>query len=128
MTARHAQYAIAAVFLMLGSWALFAPGSVIELAITPAYREDSFLTRFVMACFGAQAVMFGIVALFVRFTSSAFLVLAIVLLPFFIFDWYFHVRVPVLNSVGLLDLVGNAVMFALAIIGWGKARAEEIAA
>ena len=46
-------------------------------------------------------------------------------MPFFVFDWYFHVRVPVLNTIGLLDLVGNLAMFALAIHGWRMMRAEE---
>lgn len=125
MSIRTVQYLIASVFLILGGWALFAPASVIELAITDEYREDSFLTRFIMACFGAQAVLFGIMTLFVRFSSTAFLVLAILLVPFFVFDWYFHFHVPVLNSVGMFDFVGNAVMFVLCLYGWRIARAEE---
>ncbi|MEM7667270.1 MAG: hypothetical protein AAF250_15555 [Pseudomonadota bacterium] len=128
MSVRTAQYWIASVFLLLGGWALFAPGSVIDLAITDAYRENTFMTRFIMACFGAQAVLFGIMALFVRFTANAFLALAILLVPFFVFDWYFHFEVPVLNSVGMLDFVGNAVMLGLCLYAWRKARAEEATA
>ncbi|MGQ7828703.1 hypothetical protein [Altererythrobacter sp. Z27] len=126
MSALASQRLIAAVFLLLGGWALFAPQSVIDLAITPEYRDSTFLTSFTMGCFGAQACLFGLMTLFVRYTSRAFLVFALALLPFFAFDWYFHVKVPVLNSLGMLDLVGNIVMFGLAIHGWRAMRAEEL--
>lgn len=127
MTSLTAQRLIAAVFLILGGWALFAPQSVIDLVVTPEYRSDAFLARFAMACFGAQACIFGLMSLVVRYTSRGFLAFAVILLPFFVFDWYFHSVVPVLNSIGMLDLVGNLAMFGLAIYGWHTARAEEMA-
>lgn len=125
MSARTAQFLIAAVFLILGGWSLFAPASVIELAFTEAHRDTSFINRFTIACFGSQAVLFGLMALVTRWNARSFAVFAVLLLPFFVFDWWFHVKVPVLNSVGMLDLVGNITMLALAIIGWRAARAEE---
>ncbi len=128
MSARTAQFLIAAVFLGLGGWALFAPSNVIELAISDAYQDSSFLTRFTMACFGAQAVLFGLMALVVRWNARAFLVFAGLLVPFFGFNWYFHYEVPVLTSIGMLDFAGNLVMFALALWGWKAARTEIAAA
>lgn len=125
MTVRIAQYAIAAVFLLLGGWALLAPASVISLAITEDYRDPSFLARFAMACFGAQAVIFGIMALIVQWSSRAFALFAVLLLPFFVFNWYFHYQVPVLTSIGMLDFVGNLTMFILCLIGWKAAKAAE---
>jgi hypothetical protein len=125
MSVRTAQFLIAAVFLLLGGWSLFAPASVIELAITPAYRDSSFLTRFTMACFGAQAVLFGLMALVTRWNARSFAVFAVLLLPFFGFNYWFHYRVPVLTSIGMLDFAGNAVMLVLAILGWRAARGEE---
>ncbi|AWW74249.1 hypothetical protein CD351_07375 [Erythrobacter sp. KY5] len=125
MTARICQYLIAAVFLMLGGWALFAPSSVIELALSEPYRENTFVTRFMMACFGAQAVMFGIMALVVRWGSRAFATFAVVLLPFFAFNWYFHYEVPVLTSLGMLDFAGNLTMFIACVIGWRAAKLDE---
>lgn len=125
MTARIAQYSIALVFLGLGGWALFFPASVIDLAVTDAYRENTFLTRFVMACFGAQAVMFGIMALIVKWSSRAFAMFAVVLIPFFGFNYYFHYEEPVLTSIGMLDFAGNLIMFIACAVGWKAARAEE---
>lgn len=125
MSARMAQYGTAAVFLILGGWALVAPGSVIELGFTEPDRANTFTNRFIMACFGAQAVLFGIMALVVRWRASAFLVFAILLLPFFVFNWCFHFELPVLTSYGMIDFAGNAVMLILALLGWRAARAAE---
>ena len=128
MSARTAQFLIAAVFLALGGWALFAPTSVIEMAVTEGYRDSTFLTRFTMACFGSQAVLFGLMALVTRWSARAFLVFAVLLLPFFGFNWYFHYEVPVLTSIGMLDFAGNITMFVLALWGWHSARREELRA
>lgn len=125
LAARTAQILIAAVFLALGGWALFAPASVIELAVTPAYRDTGFLARFTMACFGAQAVLFGLMALVLRWSARGFLVFALLLLPFFGFNYWFHYEVPVLTSIGMLDFAGNVTMLACALVGWRAARAAE---
>ncbi|MEE4288484.1 MAG: hypothetical protein V2J14_03870 [Erythrobacter sp.] len=125
MTARLCQYVIAAVFLILGGLALAAPASVIELALTEPYRDPDFILRFAIACFGAQAVMFGIMALVVRWSARAFAVFAVVLLPFFVFNWYFHYEMPVLTSIGMLDFAGNVLMFGACIVGWRAALAQE---
>jgi hypothetical protein len=128
MSARTAQFLIAAVFLILGGWALFAPASVIALAVAPAYQDASFLTRFTMACFGAQAVLFGLMALFTRWSAHSFAIFAVLLLPFFGFNYWFHYREPVLTSIGMLDFAGNVTMLVLAVLGWRAARAAEASA
>ena len=125
MTARICQFLIAFVFLALGGWALLAPANVIELALTETFRDSSFILRFTLACFGAQAVMFGIMALVVKWTSRAFLVFAAVLVPFFGFNYYYHYEVPVLTSIGMLDFAGNVAMFLACIVGWRAAKADE---
>lgn len=125
MSARTAQFLIAAVFLALGGWALFAPASVIDLAVNEAYRDHSFLARFAMACFGAQAVLFGLMALVTRWSARSFAVFAVLLLPFFGFNYWFHYEVPVLTSIGMLDFAGNVTMLVLALLGWRAARGEE---
>jgi hypothetical protein len=125
MRALLCQFLIAFVFLGLGGWALIAPQNVIDLALTESYRDDSFILRFTMACFGAQAVMFGIMALVTRWPSKAFAVFAVVLIPFFVFNWYFHYEVPVLTSIGMLDFAGNVIMFIACLVGWHAAREDE---
>ena len=127
MSARTSQFLIAAVFLTLGGWALFAPASLINLAVTEAYRDSTFLTRFTMACFGAQAVLFGLMTLATRWSARSFAVFAVLLLPFFGFNYWFHYEVPVLTSIGMLDFAGNVTMLVLAIIGWRAAKAEASA-
>jgi hypothetical protein len=128
MSARTAQFLIAAVFLILGGWALFAPASVIALAVTPAYQDAAYLTRFTMACFGAQAVLFGLMALVTHWNARAFAVFALLLMPFFGFNYWFHYREPVLTSIGMLDFAGNLTMLGLAVLGWRAARAAEAGA
>lgn len=129
MTARvsrlWAQYTIAMVFLGLGGWALIFSGSLIELAITESYRESTFLTRFIMACFGAQAVLFGIMALIVQWSARGFAAFAVLLLPFFWFNYHFHYVEPVLTSIGMLDFAGNLIMFIACFVGWRAARTME---
>lgn len=122
MTALTAQRCIAAVFLLLGGWALLAPQHVIELAISPPYQSGDYLSRFTMACFGAQAVLFGVMALVARWSATAFAVFGVLLLPFFVFNWYFHYEVPVLTSIGMLDFAGNVTMLVLTVIGWRAAK------
>jgi hypothetical protein len=124
MSARTAQFLIAAVFLILGGWCLFGPASVIELAFTESYRETSFINRFTIACFGAQAVLFGLMALVTRWSARSFAVFGVLLLPFFGFNYWFHYEVPVLTSIGMLDFAGNVTMLGLAIMGWRAAKAE----
>ncbi len=125
MSARTAQFLIAAVFLLLGGWCLFAPSNVIELAFTQAYRDTDFINRFTIACFGAQAVLFGLMTLVTRWSAVSFAVFAVLLLPFFGFNYWFHYEVPVLTSIGMLDFAGNVTMLVLAVVGWRAARADE---
>jgi len=124
MTVRGIQWLIAAVFFILGGWALLAPGSVIALTLLPQYRIGTPILPFVVACFGAQAVLSGLFAAFARFTRITFLAYGIALLPFFVFNWWFTFVDPVFTLVGLLDAVGNVVMLALCVLGWRKAGAE----
>jgi len=124
-TRKWAQLYIALVFLGLGGWALFFPSSVIELAVTESYRENTYMMRFAMACFGAQAVLFGIMALVVQWSARGFLVFAIALLPFFWFNYHFHYVEPVLTSIGMLDFAGNLTMLIAAIVGWRAALSDE---
>lgn len=123
VSVRHIQWAIAAVFFILGGWALLAPRSVIALTFLPEYRVGTPILPFAVACFGAQAMIAGLFAAFARFARATFLAFGIALLPFFVFDIWFTFVDPVFTSLGLLDAVGNAIMLALCVLGWRRAEA-----
>ncbi len=127
MSVRTIQNLLALVFFVLGSWCLVAPESVLELAITPQYRSDAPIVPILMAAFGAQAVIAGTFAAFTRFTRTTFVAYAAVLLPFFVFDYWFYFVEPMLTVVGLLDVVGNIVMLGLCYLGW-RALGENVEA
>jgi hypothetical protein len=125
MSVRFIQWAIAAVFFVLGGWALIAPQSVIDLAFLPEYRVGTPVLPFAIACFGAQAMISGLFAAFSRFTRTTFLAYGLALLPFFAFNWWFTFVDPVFTTVGLLDAAGNAIMLALCVVGWRKSGANH---
>ena len=118
MNALTTQRLIGTVFAILGGWALLAPQSVIDLAVRPEFRSDHFLATFAMACFGAQACLFALVAFTARFTRLTFAAYGIALLPFFAFNYWFYFEVPLLTEIGMLDFVGNLVMLGLCWHGW----------
>jgi hypothetical protein len=103
---------------------LLAPGSVIELTFLPEYRTGTRILPFVVACFGAQAIISGLFAAFSRFTRATFLAYGIALLPFFAFNYWFTLVDPVFTRLGLLDALGNVVMLALCVVGWRKAGVD----
>jgi hypothetical protein len=122
MAVQRCQWAIAAIFFILGGWALVAPQSVIDLAFLPPFRTGTAILPFAVACFGAQAIISGLFAAFSRFTQLTFLVYGIALLPFFAFNWWFTFVDPVFTRVGLLDAMGNIIMLALCVMGWRRSR------
>lgn len=125
---KQIQYCLAAVFFALGGWCLIAPGSVMELSIRPAYWSDAPLVPILIGAFGAQALIAGLFAAFSTFTRMTFLVYGIALLPFFVFDWWFYARIPMLTEIGLLDAIGNVIMLVLCAMGWralGGARSDR---
>jgi hypothetical protein len=118
MSARNIQYAIAAVFFILGGWCLIAPQSVIDLTIRPDYRPDDAIAPLLIGCFGAQACIAGLFAAFSIFTRTTFLAYGIGVLPFFGFNIYFYFVEPVFNELILLDAAGNAIFVVLCFLGY----------
>jgi hypothetical protein len=130
MTSRHIQYALAAVFVVLGGWCLLSPGSVMALAIRPEYQSGDPIVAVLIGAFGAQALIAGLFAAFSTFTRATWIAYAVALLPFFAFDYYFYAVEPMLTWIGLLDAVGNVVMLGLCFLGWralAPARVEGVA-
>lgn len=121
MTALGIQRAIAAVFIVLGGWAMADPHSAIQLGLQPAYREGAGM-GFAVGCFGAQALIAGLFAATARFTRATFAFYGVMLIGFLAFDYYFWAVDPVLTTLGAaLDGLGNLIMLALCWMGWRKA-------
>jgi hypothetical protein len=125
MRVRHIQFGLAAVFFILGGWAMLAPRHVIETVVRPELQTFDRLTLLCMACFGAQACLAGLFIAFSRFTRTTFLAYGIALLPFFGFNYWFTRAEPIFNSLGLIDLGCNIVMLALCFYGWRMAGEEQ---
>lgn len=122
MSVRRIQGVIAAVFFILGGWALLAPRSVIALCFLPAYQGGAALP-FAVACFGAQALIAALFAATVRFTRATFLAYGLSLLAFLAFDFWFTLVDPVLTPLGgIADAIGNVVMMAFCWLGWKRAE------
>jgi hypothetical protein len=115
---RRLQFAIAAVFLILGGWCLVWPSSVIALTVRPTYWTDHTLALVSLGAFGAQAMLAGLFAAFARFTRATFVVFGAAIVPFFAFDWWFYAVVPVFNELILLDALGNVIFIALCARGY----------
>ncbi len=125
MSSRALQIALAFIFLALGSWCLLFPSMVIELSFQPEFATPTQQARFMTGCFGAQAVLNGMILLTARFTPTTFLVFGLVgSVPFFAFNIWFTLVEPVLNAWMLLDFAGNLGILATGLWGWRVSRRE----
>ena len=118
MTPIAIQRLIAAVFVVLGGWALVHPHSVMALCLQPGYRDGAGMP-FAVGCFGAQALIAGLFAATARFTRATFAAYGVMLVGFLAFDYWFWAVEPVLTGLGAgLDAAGNLIMLGLCLIGW----------
>ena len=125
MKARHIQRFLAFIFLGLGGWTLFFPGTVEALSLRPGHYIGTEASRVILGCFGAQAVLCGIVILASRFTPRTFLVFGVCAsLPFMAFNWYFYSVRQVFTDWMLLDVAGNIGILACGIVGYRLALRE----
>ena len=126
MTSRTLQICLSLNFILLGSWCLFFPGMVIEMTFRPESIPASDQARFIMGCFGAQAVLTGTIIWTARFTPTTFLVFGLAgSIPFFVFNFLFLFIEPVLNQWMLLDFAGNIGIFVIGIWGWRLSRTAQ---
>ncbi|RJF89697.1 hypothetical protein D3874_24260 [Oleomonas cavernae] len=128
MTPLTCQRIIAVMFLGMGGWCLVAPASINALAIRPEAQVDSATFRLMIGCFGAQAMLVGLLAATARFTRTTFLAFGLAMLPFFAFNYWFYVEQPILNELMALDFIANLAFVVLCVIGWrrGPASPAEI--
>ena len=128
MKAQHIQYALAAIFIGLGSWCLIDPHGVERLVLRPEFQDLSATSAVLMGCFGAQAVLGGSVIALSKFTPRTFLVFGLIgSIPFFVFNWYFVFIAEMFTSFMLIDFVGNLGILACGLAGY-VLRSRELAA
>ncbi len=123
------QRLLATVFLGLGGWAMLFPATVERLVFTSEYYTGTPASQVIMACFGAQAVLGGVVMFFARFEARTFLIFGIVgSIPFFVFNYYFVFVVEMFSNWMLLDFAGNIAIFTLCMMGYrGLSASPEVA-
>ncbi|MAP96504.1 MAG: hypothetical protein CMK07_16285 [Ponticaulis sp.] len=129
MRSKHIQLVLAAIFIGLGGWCLVAPHSVERLVLRPEYQHLSATSALLLGCFGAQAVLGGIVIALSQFTPRTFLIFGLVgSLPFFAFNWYFVFVSKMFTEWMLLDFVGNVGILTCGLLGYWLRRREVRAA
>lgn len=122
------QQLIAIPFLGLGGWCLLHPVSVERLSLQAEYQHLSTTSALLIACFGAQALLAGLLVLFSTFTRRTFLVFGVAMLPFLAFNYAFVFVWPIFTSWMALDLVGNLLMLGLCATGWQLAGGDATTA
>ena len=118
MTSRQIQYALAAVFFVLGGWCLLSPGSVLALAIRPEYQSGAPIVAGADGRLRRAGADRRAVCRLLDLHQGHLLAYAVALLPFFVFDYWFYAVEPMLTWIGLLDAVGNVIMLGLCFLGW----------
>lgn len=126
MTARQIQYLLSAIFLGLGSWCVIAPGSVEHLVFKPEFQHGSATTSLLLGCFGAQAVLAGILIATSEFKASTFLIFGFFgSVPFFAFNYYFYFIQEMFTHWMLLDFFGNIGILGTCIVGYRLKQKES---
>lgn len=100
---------------------------VIRLTFLPEFADATDQARFIMGCFGAQAVLTGTLMLTARFTPMTFLVFGLAgSIPYFACKVWFVFVEPVLNQWMPLDFAGNLGILITGIWGWPLSRSEQL--
>jgi len=108
MQARSIQFLLAGIFIGLGGWCLLMPAQVEALVLRPEYQVLNKTSAVLMGCFGAQAVLAGILIATAEFKARTFLIFGLFgSIPFFIFNAYFYFVAKMFNQWMLLDFAGN---------------------
>ena len=119
MKSIHLLALLAAIFILLGGWALLFPAMVENLVLKPEYYAGTATSKLLMGCFGAQAVLTGVALSFARFRPIGFLVFGCIgSIPFFLFNYYFYFELGMFTEWMLVDFVGNIGILALCVMGY----------
>lgn len=128
MKAIHIQRLLALIFIGLGGWCLLFPVVVESVVMRPAYYLGNATSALFLACFGAQAILVGIVIYTSRFLPSTFLIFGLVAsIPFFGFNYYFYFVKGMFTDWMLLDFAGNVGILACGLWGYRLSLREAAA-
>jgi len=124
----HVQRLLALIFLGLGGWCLLFPAVVESIVTLPAYYIGNATSALFVACFGAQAILAGVVIYTSRFLPSTFLIFGLVAsIPFFGFNYYFYFVRCMFTDWMLLDFLGNVGILACGLWGYRLSLSEAVA-
>ena len=125
MKAGHIQRTLALIFIFLGGWCVIDAATVEALVLRPEYYVGNSTSRLFIGCFGAQAVLGGVVIWTSVFRPRTFLVFGLAgSVPFFIFNYYFYVVTEMFTDWMLLDFAGTIAILACGILGYRLSKAE----
>ena len=104
---------------------MLAPGDVEQLGLRPELVTGSLATKILIGCFGAQAMLCGVVIATSRFTPATFLIFGLAgSVPFFGFNYYFYFVAEVFSDWMLLDFIGNLGILICGVVGAALRRRE----
>lgn len=111
-------------FLSLGSWCLIKPDSVEKLCFKKRYRHESPMSRMLISCFGAQAVLMGATLATVQRTREFHVAFSALMFPFFIFNCWglFGAGEKLFTPWLWLDFLGNCLIFSVTSVQAYKLR------
>lgn len=128
VTARHVQLFLAGIFILLGGWCMLLPHMVEGLVFRTGFRHLSPTSAILMGCFGAQAVLAGLVIWWAEFKPQTFLVFGLAgSLPFFAFNYYFYFVLQAFTEWMLLDFAGNLGILTCGLVGY-RLKSRELQA
>ena len=110
---------MAAVWGSMGAACMLAPDLVGSASFKNWDKEATPLAKVVFRCFGAQAVMVGLLMSQVKMSPSAHRVWAGAVSLFYIFDYMAWERSIITDFGALGDAAGNAVFIACSAAGAG---------
>lgn len=99
--------------------------TVEALALRPEFYVGNSTTALFLGCFGAQAILVGVVIWTSVFRPITFLVFGLVgSIPFFIFNYYFYFVAVMFTPWMLLDFVGNIGILTCGLLGCRLSKTE----
>jgi hypothetical protein len=120
------QRSLALIFIGLGGWCLLFPLTVEALVFKPEFFMGNSTSQLLMGCFGAQAVLAGIIIFTSKFAPRTFLIFGLFgSIPFFIFNYYFYFIEAMFTDWMLLDFVGNIGILTCGILGYRLSKNEQ---